>query len=239
MWGWSTRWLSQSWSLPSARWFFAGGEGLSSGPRKGSSPRNLSLLPDAAHPGVCWHCHSTARQVPGDCQLVWIQARRKHLNQSNGPIRQMFFPFRESVYQHTLWLLLSWVTLSKEVMENHSEWVCLSIRMGIIIFLTSWGCGGNKWVHEKASSPGPGSITLQFILLLQKFPIMFSPWEHIVALQSLSRVQLFVIPWTAAYQASLVFCSLQVLMQYCSLLHQTFSPSDTSTTKHYFRFGFA
>ena len=125
-------------------------------------------------------------------------------------------------------------------MENHSEWVCLSIRMGIIIFLTSWGCGGNKWVHEKASSPGPGSINLQFILLLQKFPIMFSPWEHIVALQSLSHVQLFVIPWTAAYQASLVFCYLQVPMQYCSLQHQTlFSPTDTSTTEHRFHSGLA
>ena len=157
-----------------------------------------------------------------------------------GQHTRRFLPFRESVYQHTLWLLLSWMTLSKEVMENHSEWVCLSIRMGIIIFLTSWGCGGNKWVHEKASSPGPGSITLQFILLLQKFPIMFSPWEQIVAVESLSRVQLFVIPWTAAYQASLVFRYLQVPMQYCSLQHQTlFSPSDTSTTEHRFRFGLA
>lgn len=32
-------------------------------------------------------------------------------------------------------------------------------------------------LREKASSPVLGSINLRFILLLQKFPIMFAVWD--------------------------------------------------------------
>ena len=40
---------------------------------------------------------------------------------------------------------------------------------------------------------------------------------HVVAVQSLSRVRLFVTPWTAAHQASLSFTMSQSLLKFMSI----------------------
>ena len=59
---------------------------------------------------------------------------------------------------------------------------------------------------------------------------MWNMWSYFVAVQLLSRVQLFVTPWTAAFQASLSLTVSQSLLKSCPLsqwCHPTISSSVT------------
>ena len=60
--------------------------------------------------------------------------------------------------------------------------------------------------------------------------MMWNTWSCFVAVQLLSHVQLFVTPWTAAWQASLSLTDCQSLLKSCPLSqwrHPTISSSVT------------
>lgn len=128
----------------------------------------MLLVQECADAGACW--------------LVWNQPRWEHLHQSNRQTHQprlfnFFFLQRASLPAHSI----TSPALGDLEGGGHGKplWMSLSFHLNGDNYISPlMGLWGNKCVHEKASHPGLGSINLQFILLLQKFPIIFSLWEH-------------------------------------------------------------
>ena len=78
------------------------------------------------------------------------------------------------------------------------------------IFTNTLNCGYSKWYYSRTLPP--------FFFLMKNHLVGFS------SVQSLSRVQLFATPWTAALQASLSITSSQSLLKLMSI--QSVMPSN-------------
>ena len=68
-------------------------------------------------------------------------------------------------------------------------------------------------------SLGNGSFILRFQLWVTQYPLFFFSFlqKYFSFVQSLSRVRLFVTPWTAAHQASLSITNSQSLLKLTSI----------------------
>ena len=67
--------------------------------------------------------------------------------------------------------------------------------------------------HQGAPSKAPGRVTVQAALAV----VYFSCKKFFSSVQSLSRVQLFATPWTAAHQSSLSITNSQSLLKLMSI----------------------
>ena len=108
-----------------------------------------------------------------------------------------------------IFLILETLTSSYRVVFSTSLHSLLSscIKIDFLLLLTTW---------------------LDIICVFARFYCSLLYNESSIVVQSLSRVQLFVTPWTAAHQASLSFTvsqSLLKLMCIASLCHPTISSS--------------
>ena len=110
-----------------------------------------------------------------------------------------------------IFLILETLTSSYGVVFSTSPHSLLSscIKIDFLLLLTTW---------------------LDIICVFARFYCSLLYSESSIVVQSLSRVQLFVTPWTAAHQASLSFTvsqSLLKLMCIASLCHPTILSSVT------------
>ena len=110
-----------------------------------------------------------------------------------------------------IFLILETLTSSYRVVFSTSLHSLLSscIKIDFLLLLTTW---------------------LDIICVFARFYCSLLYSESSIVVQSLSRVQLFVTPWTAAHQASLSFTvsqSLLKLMCIASLCHPTILSSVT------------
>ena len=110
-----------------------------------------------------------------------------------------------------IFLILETLTSSYRVVFSTSLHSLLSscIKIDFLLLLTTW---------------------LDIICVFARFYCSLLYNESSIVVQSLSRVQLFVTPWTAAHQASLSFTvsqSLLKLMCIASLCHPTILSSVT------------
>lgn len=152
--GWSPRWLSQPWSLPGVRGFSACGSvsGVGSGNDLYLILGNLSLLAGGTAPVVHWSCSYllVCNQPQGSIYTIAI----------GKPYKPRLFCCPESQFTSiSLWILHSWVNWRKDFTENHSD-LCLSIWMGIILFLAPESCGGIMGPRKKAPNLARGSVSL-------------------------------------------------------------------------------